>query len=418
MRFRRYAFPARPLAAVALLAAATWLAGCSRSTQPVVVIPTLSSVTISPKADSLAVGQSAQFTATALDTGGHVVNVAFAWQSLTPSVASVSGSGLVTANGQGVVRIVATAGSRSDTALVFVTGPVAAWVVQPSGTVKNLYGVFFQPDGLTGVVVGDGGTVLTTSDAGASWAIRPGGTTSDLRSVWFTSRTVGWAVGTGGVLMTTTDGGASWTRQTSINAVNELTCVRFADALHGWVVGAGGLIASTTDGGATWSTVFPTTWALHAVSFAGTLDGWAVGANGTALGTHDGGASWYLVPLGVTAQTLHGVWRANAQTAIAVGTQGTVARSYATTDSLAWAVGSTGAVQLLEAVHMVDASHGWAAGSDPNALVLATADGGQSWTPQHPGVSQALHGVYFTDSMTGWVVGSGGRILHTASGGF
>ncbi len=416
MRFRRYAFPVRPLAAVALLAAVA--AGCSRSTQPVVVIPPLSSVTISPKAESLAVGQSAQFTATAIDTGGHAVNVAFAWQSLTTAVASVSGSGLVTANGEGVARIVAMAGSHSDTALVYVTGAVPGWVVQPSGTVKNLYGVFFQSDGRTGVVVGDGGTVLTTTDAGASWVLRAGGTTENLRSVWFTSATVGWAAGSAGALMTTSNGGASWTRQTSIFTGNNLTCVRFADALHGWVVGDGGLIASTTDGGATWSKVFPTGWMLNAVSFADTLDGWAVGANGTALGTHDGGASWYLVPLGVTAQTLRGVWRADEQTAIAVGTQGTVARSYATADSLAWAVGSTGAVQSLEAVTMVNASLGWAVGSDPNALVLATADGGQSWTPQHPGVSQALHGLYFTDSMRGWAVGSGGRILHTSSGGY
>ena len=410
----------RTLAAFALLAAVALLPGCSNTpTRPIVMVKPLSRVVITPALDSLLVGGTRLFTAVAYDTSGHAATgAAIAWRSADPAVARVNSNGLVTALGEGLGRIVASAGNKADTATVYVTGTATGWVIQTSGATQNLNALFFQPDGRRGYAVGDAGTLVVTSDAGATWAPATSGTTAALHSIWFTSSLVGWAAGSGGKLMKTVDGGTSWAAQTNIAAAAyDLMCVRFSDADHGWIVGSGGLIARTRDGGATWTKTIPFAYELNSVAFTDSLDGWLAGGNGTVMGTHDGGASWYPVTLGVASQTFKGLARASATVAIAVGTQGTVARSAATADSLAWSVSSTGAGNALEAVFMANASAGWAVGSNSNGLILATSDGGASWTPQAAGISQTLSAVFFVDPLRGWAAGAGGRILHTTHGG-
>ena len=62
----------------------------------------------------------------------------------------------------------------------------------------------------------------------------------------------GWAVGFGGTIVHTSDGGATWAAQTS-GTTNEFFSVEFTDASNGWAVGDNGTIVHTSDGGATWS---------------------------------------------------------------------------------------------------------------------------------------------------------------------
>ena len=76
--------------------------------------------------------------------------------------------------------------------------------------------------------------------------------TADLSGVAFSDANHGWAVGAGGTIIATTDGGATWNPQTS-NVTADLSGVAFSDADHGWAVGAGGTIIATSDGGATWN---------------------------------------------------------------------------------------------------------------------------------------------------------------------
>jgi photosystem II stability/assembly factor-like uncharacterized protein len=420
MRFCRIDRVARIAATSACFAMALLAAGCSshKLTQPIVNVMPLSRVVIAPASDSLVAGQSRQFTATAYDTAGVVApGVLVSWTSLDPGVASVTAGGLVRAVGEGPARIIAAAGDRSDTAHVYVTGAVGGWGLQQSNTLNPLYGVWFAPDGQFGCVVGDAGTVLTTQDAGVHWMTQTGGTAANLRSVWFTSPDTGWAVGAGGVLMKSTNHGVTWARQVNLSTGNDLARVRFSDAQHGWIVGANGFIARTADGGLTWSAQYPVVWAMNGIAFAGNLDGWAVGANGTVLGTHDGGVSWYLVPVGATSRTFHSVVRLDDTTAVAVGTEGTVASTFATPDSLDWNTRSVGAGYTLQGVSMPTAQVGYIVGQNPSGLILATTDGGATWTAQAAGVAQALHDVAFVDPQRGWIVGDGGRILHTTHGG-
>src|SRR5207249_1055823 len=78
-------------------------------------------------------------------------------------------------------------------------------------TRANLSGVT-KSDANTIHVVGDGGVVLKSVDAGESWALLPGTAPSPakLESVFFVDGTTGYAAGNQGTLLRTTDAGSSW----------------------------------------------------------------------------------------------------------------------------------------------------------------------------------------------------------------
>ena len=72
-----------------------------------------------------------------------------------------------------------------------------------------------------------------------------------LYDVAMVDATHGWIAGEMGTILTTTDGGATWAQEDS-GIDKTLFGVYFADAQHGWVVGIDALILHTSDGGQTW----------------------------------------------------------------------------------------------------------------------------------------------------------------------
>src|SRR6266576_5057128 len=88
------------------------------------------------------------------------------------------------------------------------------WSPVSSGTTNNLNGAYLLSSG-TGFVVGDAGTILKTTDAGATWAPLTSGTTNALYGVYFFDTSHGVAVGDQGLILRTTDGGNSWQTITS-----------------------------------------------------------------------------------------------------------------------------------------------------------------------------------------------------------
>ena len=140
--------------------------------------------------------------------------------------------------------------------------------------------------------MGGWGTILATSDGGATWIKQRSGTGGeDLVGVAFPDATHGWAVGNGGLILATTDGGATWITQGAGNGVG-FHAVAFSDATHGWAVGAGGAILATTNGGTTWSAQTSGISAtLYGVAFADSTHGWAAGQNGSIIATTNGGLS-------------------------------------------------------------------------------------------------------------------------------
>ncbi len=177
----------------------------------------------------------------------------------------------------------------------------------PTGFAAVLRSVAFA-DANNGWAVGDGATILRTTDGGEHWSAQaaPAGVGEDIRAVHFASATKGWAVGATGRILATTDGGATWAAQSSPDGLDlDLYAVRFADANNGLAVGAGAAILATADGGATWALRDAPPGvgtALRGLALRSGGHVWAAGDEGTIIGSSDGGATWADLGVSDTAQ--------------------------------------------------------------------------------------------------------------------
>src|SRR6266576_2277526 len=107
-------------------------------------------------------------------------------------------------------------------------------------------------------------SLLTVS--ASPWTRQPSGTMAWLRAVYFLDQNRGWVAGSNGTLLTTTDGGATWKKRSPLTK-DSLQDVYFADRQVGWLVAtrdilrlktneAPSYLLKTEDGGATWRPIF------------------------------------------------------------------------------------------------------------------------------------------------------------------
>lgn len=171
-----------------------------------------------------------------------------------------------------------------------------AWTdLNPESPERITSGHLFDVDFIsasTGLAVGANGTILLTTDRGATWAAATSGTTERLDRVDFIDATHATAVGVNGTILRSSDGGATWIAQSS-GTSEDLCGVCFIDVLTGWVVGEAGTMLRTTDGGSDWiAGDNGTTLDLFDITFIDAQNGYIVGRRGTLLQTNNGGDSW------------------------------------------------------------------------------------------------------------------------------
>ncbi len=169
------------------------------------------------------------------------------------------------------------------------------WSPVDSGTTSNLNGAILLDSG-TGFVVGDTGTILKSTDAGATWAPLTSGTSTTLHGIYFLDPNEGIAVGDNAKILRTTDGGAAWQSITS-GVEDSLRSVSFS-GVNGICGGDSQTILYSTDSGTSWQIGqsgffgggFPGAQMLSATT------GFVAGQNSifqALVGkTTDGGASW------------------------------------------------------------------------------------------------------------------------------
>lgn len=234
--------------------------------------------------------------------------------------------------------------------------------------------------GATGYAAGDVGTLLKTSDGGATWSGLPVGTFENLAHVQALDADTVFAGG-GCVARRSIDGGRTFTAmsfapvESSCRA--QLSSLSFVSAALGWLLLSDGTLFTTDDGGASFAqrTALP----------------------GTSAG---GGGSAAPVSIAFTSAT--------------TGVASTSAGLFRTTDAGAsWrAVEGPGGMQ----VWFADADHGYAVGG---AGLLRSDDGGASWAPKNLGVP----GVSYTSIRCSGVrlcvltTAGGGALVRTTDGG-
>lgn len=188
-----------------------------------------------------------------------------------------------------------------------------SWTLQQTSIREHLQDIAAW-DTDRAVAVGNGGTVIVTSNGGKTWQEMQAprsAISNKLMRVRVYPGGIAWAVGEIGAVLVSRDYGLTWTRQAQEQDVtwNDIT---FTDARHGWVVGEFGYMLRTQDGGDTWTQVqSPVKSSLMGVAFRDRRRGVAVGLEGVVLTTKDVGQSWRLVNK-VTREHLFDVaWEGN-----------------------------------------------------------------------------------------------------------
>ncbi len=126
--------------------------------------PSVATVTVTVPSGDLYPGMAVSAQAEGRSSSGATVSTTFTWGTSAPGVATVNGSGVITAVGAGTATITATAGSVNGTAQVEVKPPNLDRIVDSVRAAHNM-------PGMAGAIV-----TLTEIQAGVGGFRRAGGT--------------------------------------------------------------------------------------------------------------------------------------------------------------------------------------------------------------------------------------------------
>jgi len=235
--------------------------------------------------------------------------------------------------------------------------------------------------------VGGSGGIVHSSTSGRSWQTQTSGVTVGLTGVDFQDELSGWAVGEGNTVLRTTNGGALWAPSVTAPHTFTLYSVSFLADGRGIVCGAGGETLYTINNGATWINVtIPTAFgaSLLDVDILNTGVGWAVGGQGGVFRTVNAGASYTPQPVG-SSYIVGGVSVVTNDIAYIVGESGYIIKTI--DGGAVWTELTSGVDAHLTGVRFVSANEGWACGYNTetgSSVVIYTADGGVTWVSQEP----------------------------------
>ena len=156
-----------------------------------------------------------------------------------------------------------------DTGIILgTTNGGTNWIVfPPSGNNINLYAVSYRSGNW--VAVGAEGTILRNGN------IQTSGTTNDLFGVYFLDANYGIAVGDYSTILRTTNAGSNWTNLMTNDSAIILRSVYFINEDTGFAVGdfdysggfgiMWGIILHTNNGGVSWDTTIVYPWVLEGI---------------------------------------------------------------------------------------------------------------------------------------------------------
>src|SRR4029078_3651198 len=298
------------------------------------------------------------------------------------------------------------------------------WSPVDSGTTSNLNGVILLDTG-TGFAVGDTGTILKSTDAGATWAPLTSGTSNTLHGVYFLDLNQGVAVGDSGTILRTTDGGVTW-QSIASGVEDSLRSVSF-NGTNGICGGDSQDILYSTDAGASWQIG-------QSGFFGGGFPGAQMLSPTLALGggqnsifqallgaSTDGGATWdeanfHAFYFDQNEGGGTDLFFFDQNTGVVSGSvfdgRGAIAR---TTDAgVSWS--TLFFDQAIQGLNFPQATSGFAAGA--GGRISHSTDDGVTWSDQSSGTSNNLNDVSFaSDALRGIAFGDTGTIVWTANGG-
>jgi photosystem II stability/assembly factor-like uncharacterized protein len=273
----------------------------------------------------------------------------------------------------------------------------------------------------TGFAVGYNGTILGTTDAGASWSVTFHSSQATFNCVHFLDEQLVLACGTGGRLLRTTDLGAHWD-DINIPSGSDLKIVQVVNDSLAYLVGNDGtssILFRSSDAGLTWETRFMTNRFFTDIFATGTDTVFALGGYGIYRSL-DGGNTWpdsvfdggYIMYSLYFTNHLHGV-----ATGGNYGYDFYIPHIMMTEDG-----GETWTEPLLyiplAVYHRVSFGSdltGYAVGRFGKDYIIKTLDGGHTWEEMSASESR-INDFCFPGESIGYSVGNNGPIQMTADG--
>ncbi len=300
----------------------------------------------------------------------------------------------------------------------FASVTSAQWTLYQTGVPYSLFGVDFASHPYThvGIAVGQGGTVIRTTDAGEEWTLVYQNINIWMNDVQFDPNQFGviWAAGMGGVIIKSVDFGNTWQVVRPFSSPDHTIrgiSTRFGQLGYVSFVGYAGTFFETYNNGATFTQRFDIPFTMHSIAYSPTsfMDGRGIiaGTDGKVWNTTNGGVNW------IARNTnrydyLNDVVFLNATEAMICGNNGTILRS------TNWGKTWTANVQYLTSEHLrsIDAFGPKVTVCGDNGKIMTSNNSGFFFMDQLNAQGRHLYGVSLREFNVGVAVGEIGSATY------
>lgn len=310
--------------------------------------------------------------------------------------------------------------SGPSTVWNFKTMIYPLWTLYQTGVPYSLFGVdFSRINTEIGVAVGQGGTVIKTTDHGQEWTLTYSNVNIWMNDVQFDPNYDGvvWAAGMGGVIIMSTNNGDTWTEVRPFNSPNHtIRGIAVKPGIPGSVsfVGYAGTFFETNNWGASFTQRFDIPFTMHSIAYPHNFDvtgnGIICGTDGKVWTTSNHGTNWVARNTNRYDYLNDVVFLEDGQTAMICGNNGTILRS--TNWGKNWDVN----VQYLTSEHLrsIDAYSVQVTVCGDNGKIMTSNNYGNYFTDQLNGENRHLYGVALRNGSVGVVVGEIGSAANGA----
>lgn len=299
----------------------------------------------------------------------------------------------------------------------------AQWILQSSFTNDNLYDVEFLNRN-TGWTVGDGGTILKTTNGGTNWLNIPNPAVGKpLSSIHIVDSNVCYVVGWFETIIKSTNAGNNWIiiRNGPWGSGSSYDAVFFINENTGWIAGTGQKILRTTNGGDSIITTPLFAGNLHDMYFKDALTGIVTGSGTDMFKTINGGINWNNIsmPIGFRIPDFYKLTFVNNLFGWVAGSDN---RIFKTTDfGDTWDSLSRVPVNSLTAsmrfAEFINESTGFTGGE--HGYLYKSTNGGSEWLRENTSSfpPNEIISMYLYNNLFGWIVGGEAKIFATTTGG-
>ena len=307
-------------------------------------------------------------------------------------------------------------------------GDPSPWTLYNTGVPYSLFAVDFSDiNSNIGVAVGQGGTVIKTTDAGEEWMQTYSNINIWMNDVKFDPNSPGvvWAAGMGGVIIKSTDNGDTWNLVRPFDDPNNtIRGIGIPSGVPGYAVfvGYAGTYFETLNGGSSFVRRFDIPFTMHSIDFSPnyTVDGRGIicGTDGRVWNTTNHGSTW--IPRNTNRfDYLNDVVFLSDNEAIICGNNGTILRT--TNWGKIWSLNTQ--YLTIEHLRSIDAYNNIVTLCGDNGKIMTSNNSGLLFVDQLTGDNRHLYGVALRESSVGVVVGEvgtggSGALLYTSMNGF